>query len=173
MKIIPLVNNDKIQESLRSLTEEFIGEYPSYADWIQKNKQTFEDRTRIVYAMTENNKIVGYMMVHHSTDRCAKINGIYVFPEYQKKGYAKQSILQIIKELKNQNYDYVFIQTRLHNKIVVHMFEILHFNVIGKNYHNVEKQDNWLAVFDIKEKRNFSEMYELAKSLYPGFHKTK
>lgn len=80
-------------------------------------------------------------------------------------------MLQVIEELKQQNYEYAYIQTRIHNKIVVHMFESLHFDIIGKNYHNIEKQDNWVAVYDLKGKRDFKEMLELAEQLYPGFSK--
>ena len=48
------------------------------------------------------------------------------------------------------------------------MFESLHFDVIDKNYHNIEKQSNWVAVYDLKSKRDFNEMLELAEQLYPG-----
>lgn len=51
------------------------------------------------------------------------------------------------------------------------MFESLHFDVIGKNYHNIGKQNNWVAVYDLKEKRNFEEMFKLAEQLYPGLSK--
>lgn len=134
MKIIQLKESKKIQEGLRSLTEEFIGEYPYYSTWIQKNETTFKDGTRVVYELNDNENIVGYMMVHFSTEKCAKINGIFVFPDFQKRGYAKKALLQVLEQLKSQNYDYAFIQTRTHNKIVVHMFESLHFDVIGQNY---------------------------------------
>ena len=76
-------------------------------------------------------------------------------------------IIEIQEE--KQNYDYEFIQTRTHNKIVVHMFDTLHFDVIGQNYHKIEKQPNWVAVYDLKKKRNFDEMYALAAQLYSGF----
>lgn len=89
MKIIQLKENERIEEGLRSLTEEFIGEYPYYSTWIQKNEKTFQDGTRIVYELNDAGKTVGYMMIHFSTDKCAKVNGIYVFPDCQKKGYAK------------------------------------------------------------------------------------
>ena len=105
------------------------------------------------------------------TQKCVKVNGIYVFPDCQKRGYAKKALLQVLEELTKQNYDYVFIQTRTHNKIVVHMFDTLHFDVIGQNYHKIEKQPNWVAVYDLKKKRNFDEMYSLAAQLYPGFSK--
>lgn len=49
MKIVLLTEAEKIKEGLRSLTEEFIGEYPYYSTWIQKNEATFKNGTRIVY----------------------------------------------------------------------------------------------------------------------------
>ena len=171
MKIVMLKDSERIKEGLRSLTKEFIGEYPYYSTWIHENEATFSNGSRVVYELRDEEKVVGYMMVHFSTAKCAKINGIYVFPDCQKKGYAKTALLQVIEELKQQNYEYAYIQTRIHNKIVVHMFESLHFDIIGKNYHNIEKQDNWVAVYDLKGKRDFKEMLELAEQLYPGFSK--
>ena len=47
MKIIQLKETERIQEGLRSLTEEFIGEYPYYSTWIRKNEATFKDGTRV------------------------------------------------------------------------------------------------------------------------------
>ena len=171
MKIVLLSEPKKLEEGLRILTEEFIGEYPYYFKWIQKNLETFRDGTRVVYGLEDNGKTVGYMMIHFSTPKCAKINGIYVFPDCQKKGYAKKALLQVLEELKKQGFEYTYIQTRIHNKIVVHMFESLHFDVIGKNYHNIEKQNNWVAVYDLIGKRDFAEMVKLAEQLYPGFNK--
>ena len=169
MKIVLLKDSEKLEEGLRSLTEEFIGEYPYYATWILKNEETFKNGTRVVYELREDGRTAGYMMIHFSTAKCAKINGIYVFPNCQKRGYAKQALVQVLEELKDKGYEYAYIQTRIHNKIVVHMFESLHFDVIGKNYHSIEKQDNWVAVYDLKQKRDFAEMNELAEQLYPGF----
>jgi len=169
MKIELLKDSAKVQEGIRSLTEEFIGEYPYYRAWILKNEETFRNGTRVVYGLYDSGKTVGYLMIHFSTAKCAKINGIYVFPDCQKKGYAKKALTQVLAELKSNGYEYAYIQTRIHNKIVVHMFESLQFDVIGKNYHSIEMQDNWVAVFDLKRKRDFTEMYELAENFYPGF----
>lgn len=169
MKLEVLLAWSEIQEGLRSLTEEFISEYPYYAEWIKKNEDTFRNGNRLVVAMRDEEKKVGYMMLHFSSKTCAKINGIYVFPECQKKGYAKQALKQILENLKYIGYEYAFIQTRLHNEIVVHMFETLNFNVIGKNYHNIEKKYNWVACFDLQGKADEQEMKALAEKLYPGF----
>ena len=100
MKIIKLEKSESIKEGLRSLTEEFIEEYPYYSTWIEKNEATFRDRKRVIYELNENEKIVGYMMVHFSTIKCAKINGIYVFQDCQQRGYAKDALLQVLEELR-------------------------------------------------------------------------
>lgn len=102
MKIVLLTEAEKIKEGLRSLTEEFIGEYPYYSTWIQKNEATFKNGTRVVYELNDNEKIVGYMMIHFSSTKYAKINGIYVFPDCQKKGYAKKLCYRFLKNLKSK-----------------------------------------------------------------------
>lgn len=43
MKIVLLKDSEKIKEGLRSLTKEFIGEYPFYSTWIHKNEATFSN----------------------------------------------------------------------------------------------------------------------------------
>ena len=169
MKIVLLTDTEKIKEGLRSLTNEFIEEYPYYSTWINKNKETFQNGTRVVYELNDNGKTVGYMMVHFSSNKYAKINGVYVFADCQKKGYAKSAFLQVISELKKRNLEYVYVQTRTHNNIVVHMFRSLNFYIIGKNYHNIEQKYNWVAVYDLNGKKDFEEMKKLAEQIYPGF----
>lgn len=82
MKILQLKESERIKESLRSLTEEFIKEYPYYSTGIEKNKATFKDGTRVVYELKDNEKTVGYMMVHFSTQKCVILQHsfIRVFP---------------------------------------------------------------------------------------------
>lgn len=43
MKIIQLKEAERVKEGLRSLTDEFITEYPYYSTWIQNNEATFKD----------------------------------------------------------------------------------------------------------------------------------
>ena len=171
MKIILLKEDERIQKGLRSLTEEFNEEHPYYSTWIQKNKETFENGSRVIYELTDNGKVVGYMMIHFSTTSCAKINGIYVFPNCQRRGYAKEALSKALEELGRQNYKYVYIQTRMHNKIMVHVFDILNFYVVGQNFHSIEEKNNMVAVYDLKGKKDFEEMTGLAEQLYPGFSK--
>lgn len=64
MKIVMLKDSERIKEGLRSLTKEFIGEYPYYSTWIHKNEATFSNGSRVVYALKDEEIVVGYMMVH-------------------------------------------------------------------------------------------------------------
>lgn len=169
MKIFKISTPAGISKGIECLTSEFISEYPYYKTWIEKNAETFANGSRVIYELRESCAIVGYMMVNMSTGKFAKLNGIHVLPEYQKRGYAKSAIQQLIEELRKQNYEYLYVQTRLHNSIVVHMFEILNFSVIGTNYHNIEAQSNWVAVFDLQSKHDIKEILDLAIEIYPGF----
>jgi len=169
MKIVRVYDASSIQRGIDCLTAEFINEYPYYKTWIEKNAETFVNGSRVIYELRDSDAIVGYMMVNIASSKFVKLNGIHVLPEYQKRGYAKSAIQQLIDELRDQNYEYVYVQTRLHNAIVVHMFEILHFYVIGTNYHSIEAQSNWVAVFDLQNKKNMQEMLDLAADTYPGF----
>ena len=81
------------------------------------DKKLLETKLKEMKNLIDNEKTVGYMMVHFSTQKCAKVNGIYVFPDCQKRGYAKKALLQVLEELRKQKYDYAFIQTRTHNKM--------------------------------------------------------
>ncbi len=169
MKIVAVSGMERIERGLICLTNEFSAEYPYYKTWIEKNMTTFQNGSRIIYELREADVIVGYMMVNVSDKKIAKLNGIHVLPEHQKHGYARAAMQQLLDELKEQGYEYVYVQTRLHNKIVVHMFEVLHFHIIGMNYHNIEKQENWVAVFDLQRKDNIAEMKGIADKIYPGF----
>ncbi len=169
MNIVQLNDMERISVGIECLTNEFIDEYPYYATWIEKNIETFKDGSRVVFELREGEFVVGYMMVNLASNKFAKLNGIHVFPEYQKRGYAKSAIQQLLQKLHTANYDYLYVQTRLHNSIVVHMFEILHFNIIGTNYHSIEAQNNWVAAFDLQNKNNMKEMIDVATKIYPGF----
>lgn len=48
-------------------------------------------------------------MVNISSGKYAKLNGIHVLPKYQKRGYAKSAIQQLIDELREQNYEYLYV----------------------------------------------------------------
>lgn len=122
-----------------------------------------------VLALIEKNIIVGYAMIHNCTPDYFKINGIYVFPEFEGNGYASKAITQMIEEQSLTGKQYALIQTRLHNNAVVHMFDKIGFDILGHNFHEIEQKDNWVAMFDINKSLDLDSMISIAYKEYPGF----
>ena len=169
MQIRIIKEKDELKESLRALTEQFEAECPYYREWLQKNQNGFEKGSRMVYALDDEGGTVGYMMVHClSGTKYAKINSIYVFPEFQGNGYAKQAFSQIIAELKAKEYEYVYAQARIYNVKVVHVFHLMHFRIIGERVHQIEKERSFILGYDLSERKEFDGMLKVGKELYPG-----
>ena len=169
MKIRIIKDKLELNESLRVLTEEFEVECPYYKEWLQKSQNGFEKGSRKVYALDSEGITVGYMMVHCiSETKYAKINSIYVFPEYQGNGYAQKAFSQIISELKAKEYEYVYAQARIYNVKVVHVFHLMHFRIIGERVHQIEKERSFILGYDLSETKEFERMLKVGKELYPG-----
>jgi|GEM_PF-5458991 len=169
MELLYLREKEDIKLGIQELTNIFIDEYPYYSTWIQKKQAEFDSFEKEVVAITENQSIVGYAMIHHCDSEYFKINGIYVFPQFEGKGFASRCIEQMINDARITNAKYALIQTRFHNNTVTHMFDKLGFSILGNNYHEIEKNDNWVAVCDIQGNGNKNEMLSVVKNEYPGF----
>lgn len=162
-----LKTKKELNEGIEALTAIFIEEYPFYSTWIQKNMSQFESGEKIIFRIEDEQQVIGYMMVHLCSDRIAKINGLYVFEEFKGVGYASESIKELTKLLILSNVDSIYVQTRLDNNAVVHLFDKNSYELIGNNYHEIEKKDNWVACYSIQNNRQ--EKQEIASSIYDGF----
>ena len=169
MELKHLRNKEEIQEGINALTSIFIDEYPYYSEWIKKKAEEIDTFEKEVLALIEKNIIVGYAMIHNCTPDYFKINGIYVFPEFERNGYASKAITQMIEEQSLTGKQYALIQTRLHNNAVVHMFDKIGFDILGHNFHEIEQKDNWVAMFDINKSHDLDSMKSIAYKEYPGF----
>lgn len=99
MKIFQLKESERIKESLRSLTEEFIEEYPYYSTWIEKNKATFKDGTRVVYELKDNEKTVGYMILQKKYFlEQIKLANKYELPIIIHSRESQEDVYKILKE---------------------------------------------------------------------------
>lgn len=168
MKLMRLHEKEELQKGIDALTEIFIGEYPYYSTWINKNRHQFESGEKTIFSAEENDEIVGYMMVHFCCDKVAKLNGIYVFEEYKGKGYASEAINQLTKLLGQSDMDLLYVQTRLDNNTVVHLFDKTGFDLIGTNYHEVEEKDNWVACYSLSNNKNIDKQ-AIATEIYDGY----
>ena len=158
---------DEFNKGITALTEIFIEEYPYYSKWIEKNSEQFRTGEKQILSIVNEKDIIGYIMIHFCTENIVKINGIYIFEDYKGKGFATKAISDISNYLKAINVQMIFIQTRLDNNAVVHLFDKCNYKLIGTNYHAIEKKDNWVACNCQNSKE--MDMQKIAQELYDGF----
>ena len=162
-----VTTKEEFEKGVESLTSIFIEEYPYYSTWISNHMDQFIRGEKQILSVEKDNEIVGYFMIHFSTNKIVKINGIYIFEEFKGQGIASKAILELINILKQNSIDLVYVQTRLDNNAVVHLFDKTNFKLIGTNFHEVEQKNNWVACNII----NFliTNEQEIASAIYDGF----
>lgn len=87
--------------------------------------------------------------------------------EFKGQGVASNAILKLIDILKQSAIDLVYVQTRLDNNAVVHIFDKTNFKLIGTNFHKIEQKNNWVACNKINSL--LSNEQEMASIIYDGF----
>lgn len=162
-----VATKEEFEKGVESLTSVFIEEYPYYSTWISNHMDQFIRGEKQILSVEKDNEIVGYFMIHFSTDKIVKINGIYIFEKFKGQGIASKAILELINILKQNSIDLVYIQTRLDNNAVVHLFDKTNFKLIGTNFHEVEQKNNWVACNKINSL--ITEEQEIASAIYDGF----
>ena len=162
-----VTTKEEFEKGVESLTSIFIEEYPYYSTWISNHMDQFIRGEKQILSVEKDNEIVGYFMVHFSTNKIVKINGIYIFEEFKGQGIASKAILELINILKQNFIDLVYVQTRLDNNAVVHLFDKTNFKLIGTNFHEVEQKNNWVACNKINSL--ITNEQEIASAIYDGF----
>lgn len=162
-----VTTKEEFEKGVESLTSIFIEEYPYYSTWISNHMDQFIRGEKQILSVEKDNEIVGYFMIHFSTNKIVKINGIYIFEEFKGQGIASKAILELINILKQNSIDLVYVQTRLDNNAVVHLFDKTNFKLIGTNFHEVEKKNNWVACNIINSL--ITNEQEIASAIYDGF----
>lgn len=162
-----VTTKEEFEKGVESLTSIFIEEYPYYSTWISNHMDQFIRGEKQILSVEKDNEIVGYFMIHFSTNKIVKINGIYIFEEFKGQGIASKAILELINILKQNSIDLVYVQTRLDNNAVVHLFDKTNFKLIGTNFHEVEQKNNWVACNIINSL--ITNEQEIASAIYDGF----
>lgn len=162
-----VTTKEEFEKGVESLTSIFIEEYPYYSTWISNHMDQFIRGEKQILSVEKDNEIVGYFMIHFSTNKIVKINGIYIFEEFKGQGIASKAILELINILKQNSIDLVYVQTRLDNNAVVHLFDKTNFKLIGTNFHEVEQKNNWVACNKINSL--ITNEQEIASAIYDGF----
>ena len=162
-----VTTKEEFEKGVESLTSIFIEEYPYYSTWISNHMDQFIRGEKQILSVEKDNEIVGYFMIHFSTNKIVKINGIYIFEEFKGQGIASKAILELINILKQNSIDLVYVQTRLDNNAVVHLFDKTNFKLIGTNFHEVEQKNNWDDCNIINSL--ITNEQEIASAIYDGF----
>lgn len=162
-----ITSKEKFKESVEALTSIFIEEYPYYSTWILNHMDEFISGKKQILSIKNNDELAGYIMIHFITNKIVKINEIYIFEEFKGQGVASNAILKLIDILKQSAIDLVYVQTRLDNNAVVHIFDKTNFKLIGTNFHKIEQKNNWVACNKINSL--FSNEQEMASIIYDGF----
>ena len=165
-----VTTKEEFEKGVEALTSIFIEEYPYYSTWISNHIEQFVNGEKQILSVEKDNKIVGYFMIHFSTNKIVKINGIYIFEEYKGQGIASMATLELINILKQNSIDLVYVQTRLDNNAVVRLFDKTGFKLIGTNYHDVEQKNNWVACNKINPL--ITNEQEVASKIYDSFYRT-
>ena len=169
IKVSRIETDNELKAGIESLTSIFIEEYPYYSTWIEKNMHQFYSGEKQILKVldNQNNQLLGYIMIHFSSMNIVKINGIYIFEENKGKGIATQALTNLCELLKQVNVDLIYVQTRLDNNAVVHLFDKTGFKLIGTNYHNVEQRNDWVACCNLNDV--IIDEQNIAGQIYDGF----
>ncbi len=162
-----IVSEDEFEKGIKALISIFIEEYPYFSTWISNNMYQFKNGEKQILGIEKKDGIVGYLMIHFCTFKIVKINGIYIFDEFSNQGVATAAINELINKLTKLFIDLIYIQTRLDNNSVVHLFDKTNFQLIGTNFHEVENKNNWVACHKINS--SITNEQEIAQKLYKGF----
>lgn len=167
IKLNRISTQEEFDKGVEALTSIFIEEYPYYSTWISNHLEQFKSGEKQILSINNENELLGYLMLHFCTDKIVKINGIYVFENNKGKGIATMAISELTKLLQKTNVQLIFIQTRLDNNAVVHLFDKTGYNLIGKNFHPVELKDNWVACNNVSSLE--LDEQKVALEIYDGF----
>lgn len=171
LNLFKVKNTQSITMILETLKEEFIITYPYYGTWIEKIKEGFALGVRELYEIKHNESLIGYILIHFCPNSCVKINGLLIFKEFRGNGYGSKALNQLVRQLKCKDISYAYIQCRIENQAMYHLFHKLGFSLIGTNFHPIEKEFNWLGVYDIKQSNHVEKMVVLANKIYDNFSK--
>ena len=71
-----VTTKEEFEKGVESLTSIFIEEYPYYSTWISNHMYQFIRGEKQILSVVKDNEIVGYFMIHFSTNKIVKINGV-------------------------------------------------------------------------------------------------
>ena len=101
------------------------------ADEIEKQIETDSDNTKRHLIIEKEGVSIGEMSYHNLGNDIVEIGIKICNPDYQEKGLGHIILSMLIRELFNQGYEKIKLDTNLKNERAQHVYEKLGFSKIG------------------------------------------
>lgn len=115
----------------------------------------FYDCLRVGYpgwVLEKDNQMIGYAMVSHGAGESHLLN-LCITPAQQGKGYARQLLMGVMKNMCKLDCERMFLEVRESNQRAIDLYLRSGFKVIGrrKNYYPAgeRREDALVLVFDL------------------------
>ena len=97
--------------------------------------------TNLCYSISVNNQIIGFLMAMSATDT-ADILNISIIKDYQRKGYGKKLLQNLIKNLKDRAIGQLILEVRRSNQAAITFYLKHGFEEISlrKNYYMINSK---------------------------------
>ncbi len=138
-----------------------IEEQNSQSSW-SKNKliESIQNSTNLCYSVSNNNQIIGFMMVMTAIDT-ADILNISISPEFQRMGYGFKLLNYLIEKLKRKKIIEILLEVRLSNLSAISFYLKHNFEKVSvrKNYyiknskHTNQEEDGIIMRLKSKHKK--------------------
>ncbi len=110
-------------------------------DW---DKKLFNGKYFEMFAIVSDGEIVGLISLYQHSSEVVSI-GPEVFPEYRRKGFAKEAMLRAIQLAKENGFKIVSQQIRVNNTASIALHTSIGFETNGLTYTN--SKGNQVAIY--------------------------
>ncbi len=142
LKILPLTRSDE-----KTLKEIYNIENASFKDSysIESLKKEISLSFSRIFVAKENGKTVGYCIIWTIKNE-AEIHRIAIAPEYRKRGIGKQLLKTVLKLLKEERVEKVFLEVSEKNFPAVNLYKSCGFKITGRRENYYGKGENALLM---------------------------
>lgn len=166
----PIVDSEDQAVSLDRLRRAFETVYPYFAEWISGVRADLDSGERLLYAVLEHDRRVGYFLVHPLDRRVLKANALLILDPARRRGIATAAYRCLLSDAA-ERYDFVFTQAKRDHDVALRLLETIGFDRIGTLEHLIEEaDDNLVFVYDLANRSGEHRLTELAAWVYdePG-----
>lgn len=138
LDVVSLISADEALELVKKYNVEETFGYPTYEEY----------RESTTFKIVENDKMVGFVAVYlRESEKVFSVNvwSLFIFPEFRKRGYAKDAISCLLKIFKHKIHKnkllYIYGFVDKNNKIALSFYK-KNYNFLSRNRKDVGQFHN-------------------------------